>query len=154
MRAQYYTLHNEIPRSDRFDSTSRVHSDILFADWAGGDRADRQALTLYMPQPYDMAQQFLFNPNANKKFQERLQTTLPPYLKTLGLSWDDVEGVRLTRYGHTLPVARAGHNKSGLLELAHRPFPGIHFAGQCNWANPCFETAFETARRAAIAVTA
>ena len=145
-----YTLHEDVPDSDRYDSSARVFSDITFADWANYDRSAKQALTLYIPQPYPMAQQFLFNPLANQKYQKRVRKMIPTYLKNLGLSLNDVEGIRLTRFGHALPVANKGHISSGLLERAHNSVDNIHFAGQCNWANPCFETAFETGRQAAI----
>jgi hypothetical protein len=145
-----YTLKGQVPQSDRNDSTARAFSDIAFADWAAFDRSDRKALTLFIPQPYDMAQQFLFSPMANEKHQKRITEALNLYLNGLGITPNDIAGIRLTRYGHAVPLARTGLIAQGTLELAHQSLESIHFAGQCNWANPCFETAFETGRQAAL----
>lgn len=145
-----YTLHGKIPHSDRHDSTARAFSDIAFADWANFDRSGKQALTLFIPQPYDMAQQFLFSPSANEKHQARVTLALENYLAYLKLNPDDIAGIRLARYGHALPLARPGLIANGTLEVGHQSLENIHFAGQCNWANPCFETAFETGRQAAL----
>jgi hypothetical protein len=146
-----YTLHNEIPTSDRYDSTGRAFSDIAFADWPNLDSSDYHALTLFVPQPYDGAQQLLFSAFANEKHQGRIMAKIPPYLASLGIDSADIAGIRLTRYGHAIPVAAKGQIANGVLETAHRRLENIVFAGQCNWANPCFETAFETGRQAALA---
>jgi hypothetical protein len=147
-----YVLRGEVPDSDRNDSTAREFSDIAFAGWPNYDQGGAQALTLFIPQPYDGAEQLLFSPFANEKHQRRIREGIPEYLAGLGLGPDAIVGIRLTRYGHALPLARKGMIADGTLETAHRTLGNVLFAGQCNWANPCFETAFETGRQAAALV--
>lgn len=145
-----FALHGKVPTSEYEDSKSRVFADITFADWAMKDVAEKTILTLYIPLPYDMAQQYLFVPNLYEKYYARVQEKLLPSLVDLGLSWGDVEGMRLVRYGHALPVAQRSGVKSGLFERAHADIDGcIHFAHQDNWGNPCFETSFAAGMLAA-----
>ncbi len=145
-----YSLKGSIPRSEREDSTKRVFTDITIADWANPREAERSALTLYMPLPYAMAQQFLFSHMLYSKYDERVRTALAPFMNDLGLSWSDIDGLRLTRYGHALPVAQTGGIASGLFERASKPINNkIFFANQDNWGNPCFETSYAVGKVAA-----
>ncbi len=135
------------------DSKARVFADVVYADWAGNDSAEKSALTLYMPLPYPMAQQYLFIDTLYEKYYDRIRTRLSPVLAGHGLSWQNVQGVRLVRYGHAMPVGSVGGVASGLFERAHHSLGNIHFAGQDNWGNPCFETAFATGMEAAKKIT-
>lgn len=145
-----YALREEIPTHEYEDSKKRVFTDITFSNWANSEQAQNQALTLYMPLPYDMAQQFLFSHMLYEKYDGRVREALNPFMNEFNLNWDDVDGMRLTRYGHALPVAETGAISSGLLERAHRPINNkIFFANQDNWANPCVETSFHVASVAA-----
>lgn len=147
-----FALKGSVPRREQDDSRDRVFADVVCADWALKDVANQSILTLYLPLPYDMAQQYLFVPNLYEKYQGRVMTALTPVLSQLGLSGSDVQGMRLVRYGHSMPVARTGGVASGLFEKAHQSIDNcIHFANQDNWGNPCFETSFgcalETVRK-------
>ena len=138
-----YSLIGEIPTSEYRDSRDRVFSDITYAHWANAGEAENSAVTLYLPLPYAMAQQFLFSDGVYEKYVGRIQNALDPFLEKNGKTWDDVEGVRLTRYGHSVAVAKKGAIASGLLERAHSSINNkIFFANQDNWANPCFETSY------------
>ena len=124
-------------------SNKRVYADVVSADWAMGDRGTKSALTLYMPLPYDMAQQYLFVPGFYEKYQQRAYTAIEPFMKQMGLSQNDIEGMRLVRFGHALPVAAVNGIASGTFEKASASIDGcIHFANQDNWGNPAFETSF------------
>lgn len=148
-----YSLRNEIPTHEYEDSKKRVFTDITFANWANANQAENQALTLYMPLPYAMAQQLLFSPILYEKYDGRVREALTPFMNELNLNWSDVDGIRLTRYGHALPVAMTKAISSGQLERAHRPINNrIFFANQDNWANPCVETSFYAASVAAYQV--
>ena len=143
-----FTMYGTNPTNGYEDSKSRVFADVIFADWAGKDVADKSILTLYMPLPYDMAQQYLFVDGLHAKYVDRLKPRLLPVLQNVGLTWSDVEGVRLVRYGHSMPVAAVGGVASGLFERASASIDNcIHFANQDNWGNPCFETSFGSALR-------
>lgn len=59
---------------------------------------------------------------------------------------DDVLDVRLTRWGHPLPLAEVGLVADGHCEAARRPIAGrVFFAHQDNWCSPAFEPSFATA---------
>lgn len=146
---ELFRLTGKLPESPRKDAQTRPFTDLIFASWAGGDRADHSVLTLYKSQPYEGARQFLFNPNAHEKHRKQVEDSLPEVMGALGLSADDVSGIRMTRWGHAIPLAAAGMIASGQLETASRPVGGrIFFANQDNWANPCFETAIGAAELA------
>ena len=149
-----YSLIGDVPKNNYEDSKKRVFSDITYAHWANKNSAQNSAITLYLPLPYDMAQQYLFSPTLLEKYTARIQKALDPFLKKSGKSWDDVEGVRLSRYGHSVAVAGHGDIASGLLERAHQPINNkIFFANQDNWANPCFETSYAVGTLAAYQAT-
>lgn len=138
-----YSLIGKAPISEYEGSKERVFSDITYAHWANANEAQRSAVTLYLPLPYAMAQQFLFSPQLLEKYTARIQKSLDPFLRKSGKTWDDVEGIRLTRYGHSVAVAQANAIASKKLETAHAAISDkIFFANQDNWANPCFETSF------------
>jgi protoporphyrinogen oxidase len=141
-----YTLEGHVPTSEYNEITQRTFTDIVFADWASKDNVDQSALTLYLPLPYDMAQQYLFIDGLYQKYENRIKSKIPALLTSLGLSWADVEGWRLVRYGHSMPVARTGYVANGNFERASKDIGGcIFFANQDNWGNPCFETAWKSA---------
>lgn len=143
-----FDLSGKSPVNNVKDSNIKVYPDIVFSDWAMKDVADKSILTLYIPLPYDMAQQYLFVPTLYQKYQDKIKQRLLPALAGLGLSWADVEGMRLVRYGHALPLAERRGVSSGLFETASKSIDGcIHFANQDNWGNPCFETSFGSAYR-------
>ncbi len=149
-----YSLINNIPRSEYEGSKERVFSDITFAHWANKEKAQNSAVTLYLPLPYDMAQQYLFSPALYSKYETRVKNALEPFLKNARKSWDDVKGIRITRYGHAVAVAKSGEIASGKLEKAHAQINDkIFFANQDNWANPCFETSYATGTLAAFQAT-
>lgn len=143
-----FTMYGKNPTNGYEDSKSRVFADVIFADWAGKDVAEKSILTLYIPLPYDMAQQYLFVDNLHGKYLDRMKPRLIPVLASFGLGWNDVEGMRLVRYGHSMPIAAIGGVASGLFERASASIDNcIHFANQDNWGNPCFETSFGSALR-------
>lgn len=141
-----FTMKGSVPVKPHEESRDRVFTDIVFADWANRDSSDKSILTLYLPLPYTMAQQYLFVPGLYEKYQQRILNSLSLYLSGQGLSHSDVAGIRLVRYGHALPLAKVGGVSSGLFERASASIDGtIHFSNQDNWGNPCFETSFGSA---------
>lgn len=142
-----FTLRGTMPPSPTPMKTGdRAYSDICFGSWAQRDQVDHSVLTLYSGLAYDGARQFLFNPGSHDKHKARMLRELETTLPTLGLKPDDILGVRMTRWGHALPLAKRGMISSGLAEAASRPVgQTIVFANQDNWSNPAFETAHQAA---------
>lgn len=141
-----FVMSGKIPQSPYEETKQRPVTDVIFADWAGKDSAPQSVLTLYLPLPYPMANQLLFAPGLYDKYRDRVRSQLQPILAGMNLSWSDVQGMRLVRTGHAVPLAQIGGVSSGLFETASKSIDGcIHFANQDNWGNPCFETSLGSA---------
>lgn len=148
---ELYCLEGEVPPTPTFVHPSqRAFSDICFGSWASFDKGKNSVITVYSGLAYSGAQQYLFSPMAHSKHRERILRGIEPILRALGKSQANVLGIRLTRLGHPMPVAFAGLLSAGVPQKASEPIQNsIFFANQDNWANPCFETAFQEARLAA-----
>ncbi len=144
-----YTLDGEVPQApSAMHQSDRAFTDLISGDWATG-ATHSQVLTVYRPLPFDGARQFLFHPGAHDKHRDLVIEGLEPVLSALGLNRADIEGVRMSRWGHAVPVATKGYASSGSPEAFEAGIGGrLFFAGQDIWANPALETALETARRA------
>lgn len=147
-----FLLQNEVPLSPTARHPSaRSFSDLCFGSWAQNDLPEMSVLTLYQGLAYDGARQHLFHATAHSKYREVMlnalrQQVLPP----LGLKPSDVAGLRMTRWGHPLPLAEVGLLAKGTVQKAAHPIGGrVFFANQDNWANPSFESAFQAASLAA-----
>jgi len=129
-----------------FDPPVKGFTDVVFGSWAQSDNVDQSVLSLYRPLPYDGARQFLFNPAAYEKTKLQIAPDLKAFLTAKDLSESDIKGIRLTRWGHSLPVAHTNLLASGTLDTINKNIKNkIFFANQDNFANPAFETAFAAA---------
>ncbi len=148
-----FRITGKVPNRPRHDIDERGFTDLTFASWAAGDRAEHSVLTIYRALPFDGARQFLFNPGAHDKHRTKIENDLPEVLHGLGISGSAIAGIRMTRWGHALPVPTDGLLASGAPRDACKPIGGrIFFAGQDNWVSPCFEAAVESAVLAAAEV--
>lgn len=130
--------------------SKRGFTDICFGSWAQHDEVEESILTIYKPLPFDGARQFLFNPGSHDKNIKQIMPDLEFFLDQLNLSMNDVKGIRMTRWGHSLPVAKKGLLASGDLETMCEPIGHrIFFANQDNFANPAFESCVAAAEIAA-----
>ncbi len=128
----------------------RNFTDICFGTWAQSENVQHSALTVYQGIAWDGARQFLFNPASHDKYKDRYLNDILPVLSSFNLTKDDIHGIRMTRWGHALPIARAGLIAEGVVQKASESIANrIHFANQDNWANPCFETSLAGAIQAA-----
>jgi hypothetical protein len=148
---ELYCLEGEVPDTPLgMRPSKRNFSDICFATWADHDRTENGVITVFSGLPYPGANQNLFAPGAHEKHKQRMLGGIDNLLKALGKTRGNVLGIRLTRWGHPLPVAHKGMLADGTLEKVRQPIGNsIFFANQDNWANPCFETSFREARSAA-----
>lgn len=148
---ELYDLKGRVPEDPQaMNPSDRPFTDICFGSWASEPQADRGVITVYKALPYDGARQFLFNPNAHDKNKRQIETQIPEVLRALRLSESDVAGIRMTRWGHALPVASVGALTNGLAATASQSLgQRVIFANQDNYLNPSFETAFAAAKIAA-----
>ncbi len=98
-------------------------------------------LTMYWPLPYNEGRFDLIADNSLEAFATRLRAELDVTLDVLGLSLTDVAQVRMSRWGHSMPLARPGLIASGVCERMRLPHQNhIFFVNQDNWALPAVET--------------
>ncbi len=129
--------------------SSRPYTDVVFADWAKAQSVADPILTVYRPLPADGARQFLFAETAFDKHKAAVTAGLGPLLQSIGLSTNAIDSVRLSRWGHAVPLARKGYIASGNPQTIESAYGNrLQFIGQDVWANAAFETALATAERA------
>jgi protoporphyrinogen oxidase len=148
---ELYDLKGQVPEAPRaMNPSDRPFTDICFGSWAAEPNTDRGVITVYKALPYDGARQFLFSPMAHEKNKRQIESQVPQVLHAMGLSERDVAGIRMTRWGHSLPVASVGALTNGLAATASQSLgKRIVFANQDNFLNPSFESAFASAKIAA-----
>ncbi len=153
---EMYCLKGQVPEAPYAMSPSdREFTDICFGSWAAEPQTDRGVITVYKSLPYDGARQFLFSPSAHDKNKMQIQSQIPEVLSSLNLTESDIDGIRMTRWGHALPLAEVGGLANGKAAKASQQIGNrIVFANQDNYLNPSFECAFAAAQDAAAKIRA
>lgn len=129
----------------------RPYTDAVMADWAKGGSVSNPVITIYRPLPADGARQFLFADTAFEKHKSYVKDGLAPLLKSLGLNENSIEGIRMSRWGHAVPLARRGFIADGHASTIESAYGNrLQFIGQDTWVNAAFETALATAERAIV----
>lgn len=134
-------------------STRKVFSDAVWADFAAGRHASRAVLTVYRPYPYASGRRELLARGFDQIEAELRREVLAGF-GPHGLRKEDIAGVRLSRWGHPMLVARPGQLADGTLKAAAQAQPGLYFAHTDAQGAPAFENAMAGARAAVAAVTA
>ncbi len=148
---ELYCLKGQVPEEPLAMSPSdRQFTDVCFGSWAAEPNTDRGVITVYKSLPYEGARQFLFSPFAHDKNKKQIQSQIPNVLNAMGLTESDIDGIRMTRWGHAVPLAEVGALASGNADRASETFENrIVFANQDNWLNPAFESSFAAGQEAA-----
>lgn len=144
---ELYSLKGYVPEAPRaLRPPTRPYTDVCFAGWADRNSTGPSVISIYKALPFDGARQFLFSPMAHSKNRQQILDGVPELLQTLQIPESEIEGVRMTRWGHSLPLAAVNAVQSGLAELASQPMDSsIFFANQDNWMSPCFESGLNAA---------
>ena len=115
-----------------------IVSDMLRGDYA--NEGPRSVLTLYWPLSWPSAR---FTLLLNRPWEHYVQVLLPQLrrmLSLLAVPESAIRQVRLTRWGHAMPIARPSLIANGVLETAARPIDNkVFFVNQDNWALPAVE---------------
>jgi hypothetical protein len=123
--------------------------DVLRGDYHRPNHDGRSVMTLYWPYPFASARVELIT----EGFEPQAEVLVPQLRKILTLlevPESAVEQVRITRWGHAMPIARPGFIADGDARLVQRPIGGnIHFVNQDNWALPAVENSLLDAQRVA-----
>lgn len=149
-----YCLRGAVPDTPSFGRrTDRPVTDLIFGNWADRDASGPTVLTAYRPYPLDGARNFLMGPNLHERVQKEIGADIAVWLGQLGYDPGIVAGIRLSLWGHSVPLAQKGLFASGALERIGAPLGArIFFANQDNYMNPSFESCLASAEDAGVRV--
>ncbi len=121
--------------------------DVLAGNYALPDNTPRSVLTLYWPLPWATARFGILDADSWREYAAGVTDDVRVALAHLGLQEDQVQQVRLARWGHALPIAKPHFIADGHAEALLRPFDErVYFANQDNWALPAIENSLLDAR--------
>ncbi len=105
--------------------------------------ADKSVLTLYRALPFAAGRPILYAENSYEQFRKEFEEQITnQVLPLFNLKNENVEELRISRWGHPLPVASPGLISEGHVKQLRKPFKDrIFFAEQDNWSLPALETA-------------
>jgi phytoene dehydrogenase-like protein len=132
-------------------SGRKVFSDAVVADFAIGRDASHAVLTVYRPYPYSSGRTDLIG-REYRALEEEVRREVLAGFGAHGLKAADIEGIRLTRWGHPMIVARPGQLADGALGTASQPQPGLYFAHTDVQGAPAYENAIASAHDAVEAI--
>lgn len=115
--------------------------DVLNGEFSGGNGRPSTVLTLYWPLPWPAARFTIAEASSLEEYATRLAPQVRRMLETLDVGAEAVRQVRLTRWGHAMPVAKPGAIATGQVDHLRRPIAEkIWFVNQDNWLLPAVET--------------
>jgi len=117
-------------------------TDIILANFSNPSVTDHSVLTFYRSFPYDGGRAELYEEGSYEKHKAAFERQIKKkILPLLGLKMSDIETLRLTLWGHALPLAEKGLYSSGVIDKIRKPFKDrVFFVEQDNWAYPSFQT--------------
>lgn len=139
---------------NQFEATPRA-TDMIRGDYTNPPHAARGVLTVYFPLPWPSARFTLLLDDPWHTYAKRLAQQVRHMLSLLTIPESAVQQIRITRWGHAMPVAVPGLIASGIVQRASAPLgDNIHFVNQDNWALPAVENSVLDARSVADLVAA
>lgn len=121
--------------------------DVLDGGYGAGGPSSGTALdgstilTLYWPLPWPASRFSLITEDSWKNYSEILAPQVREILDFLGADRGSIHQIRMSRWGHSMPVATPGALVTGLPEKLRRPIEDrIWFVNQDNWLLPAVET--------------
>lgn len=107
----------------------------------------RSVLTMYWPLQCPTARYELVFNDPFERWAGRFTPQLDPILGLLGFTRENVVQIRLSRWGHAMPVAAPLLIANGTIEALRRPIADrIWFVNQDNWALPAVENSILDAK--------
>jgi hypothetical protein len=116
-------------------------TDIINANYSSPDR-EKTVLSFYQAFPHQGGRAELVSQEAYANMKTRVTAQLKnevyPYYQ---LTEQEIQSLRLTRWGHPLPLAAVGLLDRGIVDTLRTPIDdSIYFIEQDNWALPAIET--------------
>lgn len=115
--------------------------DSVDGGYARPGNPPHSVLTLYWPLPFPTGRFRIIPATAHADFAAAAVPQIRTILDVLNVPHDRVRQVRLSRWGHAMPLARPGLIAQGVCDTLRRPFQShVFFVNQDNWALPAVET--------------
>ncbi len=134
------------PMTEDEFSQNPIVTDMLRGDYTR-EQGPRSVLTLYWPLSWPAARFTLLLNDPFMHYAELLAPQLRHMLKLLDVPESAVRQVRLTRWGHAMPIPRPRFIVDGIVETAARPIGNnVYFVNQDNWALPAVENSILDAK--------
>ena len=117
-------------------------SDIIVANYANKNKSDSTVLTLYRSFPYESGRRLLYDENSFDKYKKEIETQLhEEILPAFNLKKENIQDLKITRWGHPLPLPVAGLIADGTIEKIRKPFKEkVFFIEQDNWMMAALES--------------
>ncbi|HVL66923.1 MAG TPA: FAD-dependent oxidoreductase [Vicinamibacterales bacterium] len=125
-------------------STRKVFSDAILADFAAGRHPSHAVLTVYRPYPYDDGRGDLFE-RTYEQIEGEIRREVLAGFGPHGVRAEDIEGVRIARWGHPMLIARPGQLADGTIRAASQPQRDLYFAHTDTQGAPAYENALAAA---------
>ncbi len=121
-------------------------TDVVYGSFAKVD-PNRTVLTLFRGYPYDDSRPALYQESAYRELRADFESQiLNLVFPMLGIPASALVDLRVTRWGHPLPVNAKGLISDGTIDAIRKPFKKrVFFVEQDNWMLPAFETTFSEA---------
>ncbi len=121
--------------------------DVVDGNFALNPNHPRSVLTLYWPLPWATARFGLLLNDPYTRYAETLAPRLTAVLGLLDVPTSAVKQIRLSRWGHAMPIARPNFIADGIPERLLRPFQDrVFFVNQDDWALPAIENSLLDAK--------
>ncbi|MGZ3773697.1 MAG: FAD-dependent oxidoreductase [Pseudobdellovibrionaceae bacterium] len=121
-------------------------TDVILGTYAKPNK-DHTVLTLYRSLPFTAGRGLVYAPTSYEKYRLEFEQQInQEILPLVGIKKNQVKDIRLSRWGHPMPVPLKGLIADGTLDEIRRPFADrVFFIEQDNWLLPCIETAAQEA---------
>ena len=125
-------------------SARNVYSDVVVADFPVWRHRDGAVLTVYRPFPYDGGRAQIMGSTFGEMEAEIRGSVLDGFSRH-GLRSQDIEAIRLSRWGHPMLVTRPGQLADGTMARASQAHGGLVFAHTDTQGAPAYENALASA---------
>jgi hypothetical protein len=122
-------------------------TDVISSQYSQNIKQTSSVLTLYRGFPFDSGRINLYDNESFKFYKEEMLKQLNDQIfPSLKIKKENLKSLRITRWGHPMPVPSPGLIADGTIETIRRPFKKrVFFIEQDNWMLAAVETAAEEA---------
>jgi len=122
---------------------NHMSTDVAYGSFAS-NKSNNTVLTIYRPLGREGDRVKLLEPAAYERFRKSFEDELrEKVFSVLNLKNSDIFDIRISRFGHALPLAAPGLLVDDVGPKVRAPFKDrVFFVEQDNWALPAVETCF------------